>query len=155
MDATADLVIAFKPQIAYFAAHRAEAALERLIAHMRQVAPQVPVILDAKRGDIASTATAYADAAFGPVWDVNRYSFIVEGSENPDTVNPSLWRQAQLNNIHGLFEVVPGIWQVRAFDIANMTLVRGDTGWIVFDPLTCAETAAAALALAAPGWASR
>ena len=55
-----DLVIAFKPQIAYFAAHRAESQLERLIAHMHAVAPDVPVILDAKRGDIGSTAEQYA-----------------------------------------------------------------------------------------------
>ncbi len=64
VDATADCVIAFKPQIAYFAAHRAEPQLERLIAHIRQVAPQVPVILDAKRGDIGSTAEQYAIEAF-------------------------------------------------------------------------------------------
>lgn len=64
VDATADLVIAFKPQIAYFAAHRAEGALEQLVAHMRRVAPQVPVILDAKRGDIGSTAEQYAIEAF-------------------------------------------------------------------------------------------
>ena len=64
VDATADLVLAFKPQIAYFAAHRAEVQLERLIKHMRQVAPQVPVILDAKRGDIGSTAEQYAIEAF-------------------------------------------------------------------------------------------
>ena len=64
VDATADLVIAFKPQIAYFAAHRAETQLEQLIAHMRRVAPQVPVILDAKRGDIGSTADQYAVEAF-------------------------------------------------------------------------------------------
>ena len=64
VDATADLVIAFKPQIAYFAAHRAEAQLERLIAHIRRAAPQVPVILDAKRGDIGSTAEQYAIEAF-------------------------------------------------------------------------------------------
>ncbi len=64
VDATHDLVCAFKPQIAYFAAHRAEGELERLIAHMRQVAPQVPVILDAKRGDIGSTAEQYAREAF-------------------------------------------------------------------------------------------
>jgi orotidine-5'-phosphate decarboxylase len=64
VDATADLVIAFKPQIAYFAAHRAEAQLERLMAHMRRTAPQVPVILDAKRGDIGSTADQYAIEAF-------------------------------------------------------------------------------------------
>ena len=64
VDATADLVMAFKPQIAYFAAHRAEDQLERLMAHMRRVAPQVPVILDAKRGDIGSTAEQYAKEAF-------------------------------------------------------------------------------------------
>ncbi|MEZ5644969.1 MAG: orotidine-5'-phosphate decarboxylase [Burkholderiaceae bacterium] len=64
VDATADLVIAFKPQIAYFAAHRAEDQLERLMQHMRAVAPQVPVILDAKRGDIGSTAEQYAIEAF-------------------------------------------------------------------------------------------
>ena len=64
VEATADLVLAFKPQIAYFAAHRAEDQLERLMAHMRQVAPQVPIILDAKRGDIGNTAEQYALEAF-------------------------------------------------------------------------------------------
>lgn len=64
VDATADLVIAFKPQIAYFAAHRAEEQLERLMQHMRRAAPQVPIILDAKRGDIGSTAEQYAKEAF-------------------------------------------------------------------------------------------
>ena len=64
VEATADLVLAFKPQIAYFAAHRAEDQLERLMAHMRQVAPQVPIMLDAKRGDIGNTAEQYALEAF-------------------------------------------------------------------------------------------
>ena len=64
VDATADLVISFKPQIAYFAAHRAEGQLERLMAHMRRAAPNVPIILDAKRGDIGSTAEQYAIEAF-------------------------------------------------------------------------------------------
>ena len=64
VDATADLVSAFKPQIAYFAAHRAEEQLERLMAHMRRAAPGVPIILDAKRGDIGSTAEQYAKEAF-------------------------------------------------------------------------------------------
>ena len=64
VDATADLVIAFKPQIAYFAAHRAESQLERLMQHMRRAAPQVPIILDAQRGDIGSTAEQYAIEAF-------------------------------------------------------------------------------------------
>ena len=64
VDATRDLVLAFKPQIAYFAANRAEDQLERLMAHIRKVAPQVPVILDAKRGDVGSTAEQYAREAF-------------------------------------------------------------------------------------------
>ena len=64
VDATADVVNSFKPQIAYFAAHRAEGQLERLMEHMRRVAPQVPIILDAKRGDIGSTAEQYAIEAF-------------------------------------------------------------------------------------------
>ena len=65
----------------------------------------------------------------------------------PDTVNPSLWRQSKLNAIHGLFEVVPGIYQVRNFDLSNITFIEGDTGYIVIDPLISAEPAAAALAL--------
>ena len=64
VDATADLVLAFKPQIAYFAANRAEDQLERLMQHMRQVAPRVPIVLDAKRGDIGSSAEQYAIEAF-------------------------------------------------------------------------------------------
>jgi alkyl sulfatase BDS1-like metallo-beta-lactamase superfamily hydrolase len=80
------------------------------------------------------------------VYDLSAMSFL-EG-DAPDTVNPSLWRQAQLNGLHhGLFEVVPGIWQVRSFDIANMTFIRGDTGWIIIDPLSSAESARAALDL--------
>ena len=82
VDATADLVCCFKPQIAHFAAHRAESALERLIAHIHSAHPGVPVILDAKRGDIGSTAAFYADEAF------QRY-----GAEAV-TVNPYLGRDA-------------------------------------------------------------
>jgi len=81
------------------------------------------------------------------VWDLDSYAFLVDGSVRPDTVNPSHWRQAQLNMTYGLFEVVPGIYQVRGYDLANITFVKGETGWIVMDPLTTRETAAAALAL--------
>jgi alkyl sulfatase BDS1-like metallo-beta-lactamase superfamily hydrolase len=80
------------------------------------------------------------------IWDLPANAFI-EG-EAPDSVNPSLWRQAQLNNIHGLFEVAQGIYQLRGYDLSNMTLIEGDTGWIVVDPLTARETAAAALTFA-------
>lgn len=67
----------------------------------------------------------------------------------PTTVNPSLWRQAQLNAVQGLFQVADGIYQVRGYDLSNLTLIRSQNGWIVVDPLTCRETATAALALAA------
>ncbi len=90
-----------------------------------------------------------------PVWDVHRHDFVRDAPEPPDTVNPSLWRQARLNCIHGLFEVAApaddgrgGVWQARGYDLSNITFVAGDTGWIVIDPLTSAETAAAGLALA-------
>lgn len=77
------------------------------------------------------------------VWDRRPYAFL-DAKEAPDTVNPSLWRQARLNAVHGLFEVVPGkIWQVRGYDISVMTIIRGKTGWIVVDPLLSEEAAAA------------
>jgi alkyl sulfatase BDS1-like metallo-beta-lactamase superfamily hydrolase len=65
----------------------------------------------------------------------------------PPSVNPSLWRQARLNRQHGLYELVPGLYQVRGYDLANLSLVRGETGWIVIDPLTSTETARAAMDL--------
>lgn len=78
--------------------------------------------------------------------DFDAYRF-VQG-EAPPTVNPSLWRQAKLNAQIGLFKVVEGVWQLRGFDIGNMMLVQGRSGWIVIDALTCRETAAAAIAFA-------
>ena len=100
----------------------------------------------ARRGLISQIdPPTIAGPAGNIIWDVTRYDFI-EG-DAPASVNPSLWRQAQLNNIHGLFEVVPGIYQVRGYDISNISFIRGETGWIVVDPLTVAETAAAARAL--------
>lgn len=77
------------------------------------------------------------------VWDRRPYAFL-NAAEAPATVNPSLWRQARLDAVHGLFEVVPGkIWQIRGYDISVMTIIRGKTGWIVVDPLLSEETAAA------------
>lgn len=87
------------------------------------------------------------DANGRVVWDLDSYAFLTDGTPRPDSVNPSHWRQAQLNMSYGLFEVVPGIYQVRGYDLANITFVKGDTGWIVFDPLTTRETSAAALEL--------
>ncbi len=101
---------------------------------------------DARRGFVAALSPALIGGTDGRVvWDMESYSFLEE--ECPDTVNPSLWRQSQLNAIHGLFEVVPGIYQVRGFDLSNMTIIEGREGVLVIDPLICAETAAAALAL--------
>jgi alkyl sulfatase BDS1-like metallo-beta-lactamase superfamily hydrolase len=102
---------------------------------------------DVRRGFIATDAPLKVTGPAGEtVWDFEAYAF-VEGAA-PDTVNPSLWRQAKLNGHPGLFEVVPGIHQVRGYDISNMTLIEGRSGWIVVDPLTTRETAAAAIALA-------
>jgi alkyl sulfatase BDS1-like metallo-beta-lactamase superfamily hydrolase len=103
---------------------------------------------DATRGFIATLDGARIVNSRGEqVFDLSDMAFL--DAEAPETVNPSLWRQAQLNALlHGLFEVTEGIYQVRSFDLANMTLIAGDTGWIVVDPLLTAETAEAALALA-------
>lgn len=104
---------------------------------------------EARRGWIAAIPDGLITKADGAaVWDWRPYAFL-DAAEPPASVNPSLWRQARLNRIHGLFEVVPGaIWQVRGYDISVMTIVRGKTGYIVIDPLTAEETAAASWALA-------
>lgn len=103
---------------------------------------------DAKRGLIASLDSLVTNNAAGKsVWDMDAYKFIQYNGLNgdsPGSVNPSLWRQASLNNIHGLFKVQDGIYQLRGFDLANMTLIEGKTGWIVVDPLTAKETSKAA-----------
>ena len=75
------------------------------------------------------------------VWDPQHYAFIKEGDKAPDTVNPSLWRQSQLINIGGLFEVTDGVYQIRNLDLSNMTIIEGKTGITVIDPLVSAETA--------------
>lgn len=82
----------------------------------------------------------------GVVWDLSQYDFL--SSSAPATANPSLWRQAAANNLAGLFKVVDGVYQLRGFDLANMTLIEGERGWIVVDPLTSQETAKAALEFA-------
>jgi len=102
----------------------------------------------ASRGLVARHPTGRIDGAYGVAWDVHRYDFIAQGSAAPDTVNPSLWRQAQLNAIHGLFEVAPGLWQARGYDISNVSFIEGKDGWIVIDPLTSPACARACLELA-------
>ncbi|MDJ0797537.1 MAG: alkyl sulfatase dimerization domain-containing protein [Calothrix sp. MO_167.B12] len=101
----------------------------------------------------------------GSIWNLEQYQFLLDNKgevaeiptdadklnllpDVPPSVNPSLWRISQLNMQHGLYEVTPGIYQIRGYDLAEMTLVEGDNGWIVIDPLTSNETAEAALLLA-------
>ncbi len=129
----------------------AEPASEATRAAQQQVLEQLPFedrtdFELAARGFLAAPDQLVVRSADGtPIWDLGQYEFL--SGDAPDTVNPSLWRQALLNMNHGLFEVVDGIYQVRGYDLANMTLVRGDTGWIVIDPLTARETAEAAMEL--------
>jgi len=102
---------------------------------------------DARRGFIASHVDGVIRSARGtPLWNLPAYRFL-DGEDAPPTVNPSLWRMARLNMNHGLFEVATGVYQVRGFDIANMTVIEGAHGLIVIDPLTATETARAALEL--------
>ncbi|MCO1335137.1 MBL fold metallo-hydrolase [Microbulbifer sp. OS29] len=122
-------------------------------SHNRALSKQLPFHDEtdfqlAKRGFIASIPGAQVNNAEGrQVYGLSQLQFLQGGFR--DTVNPSLWRQAQLNALNnGLFKVVDGLYQVRSLDLANMTLVQGKKGWIIIDPLTSAETAAAALALA-------
>ncbi|MGW2084209.1 alkyl/aryl-sulfatase [Streptomyces sp. NPDC001880] len=101
---------------------------------------------DARRGFMGTAPESVVrDAEGRTVWDLDAYGFLAQ--DCPDTANPSLWRQSRLCSDHGLFEVVEGIYQVRGFDLSNMTLVEGERGVLVIDPLLCAETAAAGLAL--------
>ncbi len=123
--------------------------------HTRQLNSSVVVPTDAEdferatHGHIASwPGGRINDAAGRSVWNTNQHGFITNDAPSPDTVNPSLWRQAQLNMQHGLFEVAPNIWQVRGYDISNITFIAGAQGWIVIDPLTTEHTARISLQLA-------
>ena len=101
---------------------------------------------EAKRGFIAEPSYARIMADAGHVaWDMGSYGWLLTGKEF-ESIHPSLQRQAILNMAYGLYEVVPGrVYQVRGYDLANISFIKGDTGWIVFDPLTAQETARAAL----------
>src|SRR5712672_3791399 len=102
---------------------------------------------DAKRGFLGTIENAGITNPQGRVvWTLEPYGFL-SAEEAPPTVDPSLWRQSRLNMNHGLFEVVPGVYQVRGLDIANMTLIEGERGVIVVDTLTSIEGARAAMEL--------
>jgi alkyl sulfatase BDS1-like metallo-beta-lactamase superfamily hydrolase len=118
---------------------------------LKEVAEHLPLhdrwdFEDAARGFVATSSERQIRAVDGRVvWDLDAYAFLARPC--PDTANPSLWRQSQLLVMAGLFQVVPGIYQVRGFDLSNITFVEGDTGVIVIDPLISKETASAAFAL--------
>ena len=102
---------------------------------------------DARRGFMGALPNGRAlDKEAHGAWDMAPYAFL-EADAAPDSVNPSLWRMAQLNAIHGLFEVVEGMYQIRNMDLSNMTIIEGDSGLIVIDPLLTPATARAALEL--------
>ncbi|MEQ3552534.1 alkyl sulfatase dimerization domain-containing protein [Pseudonocardia nematodicida] len=104
-------------------------------------------VADARRGFVGTRSPAVVHAADGRVvWDADAWTPLLDGPR-PDTVHPSLWRQARLVALHGLYQVTEGIYQVRGFDLSNMTLIEGDRGVVVVDPLISTETAAAALEL--------
>jgi alkyl sulfatase BDS1-like metallo-beta-lactamase superfamily hydrolase len=105
---------------------------------------------EAQRGFIAAPDYKQIMAEAGNVaWDMGSYDFLLRGFDSVfDSIHPSLQRQAVLNMAYGLYEVLPDkIYQVRGFDLANMTIIKGETGWILFDVLTCKETARAAIEL--------
>lgn len=97
---------------------------------------------NAHKGFMAAIPTDVIKSEQGTVvWDPQKYDFIKEDDKSPDSVNPSLWRQSQLINISGLFEVTDGVYQIRNLDLSNMTIIEGKEGITVIDPLISAETA--------------
>src|SRR5262249_20533636 len=102
---------------------------------------------DARRGLIDEGPATIRDARGHVVWDLDQYAFLKGNGGAPETVNPSLWRQAPLHPNPGLFNVTGRVYQVRGYDLSNISFVAGDTGYIVIDPLVSAETARAALDL--------
>jgi linear primary-alkylsulfatase len=125
-------------------------ATEATAQRNREAAASLPPIegedfAEASRGLVATFEPAVVENAAGDVvWDMESYDFL--GGEPPDTANPSLWRQSRLNRLAGLFEIAPGFYQLRGFDLSNMHVIEGERGIVVIDPLISAETAAAALA---------
>ncbi|QLI73806.1 Alkyl/aryl-sulfatase BDS1 [Metarhizium brunneum] len=128
-----------------------KAAAEVIRAHNQQARQSLPFddetdFQNATKGRIGTRQpNVITNAAGAVIWDNDSYKFLE--NEAPDTVHPSLWRQAQLCRLDGLFQVTEGIYQVRGLDLSNTTFVEGDEGLVIIDALTCSETAAAALQL--------
>jgi alkyl sulfatase BDS1-like metallo-beta-lactamase superfamily hydrolase len=124
------------------------ATLDRQNAARKSMPPDDGVDrAEAERGLVAREESLRLVGADGQtVFDQDGYRFVA--GDAPSTVNPSLWRQAGLNDLHGLYKVVDGVFQVRGYDLANLSIIQGKTGFIVVDPLTTRETAARAMELA-------
>jgi len=126
-------------------------ATEATARRNREAAASLPAggeedLAEARRGLVASFDPPRVEGEGGrTVWELESYGFL--DGEPPPTAHPGLWRQSQLNRIAGLFEIAPGFYQLRGFDISNMHVVEGEQGIVVIDPLISAESAAAALAL--------
>ncbi|MGG7566809.1 MBL fold metallo-hydrolase [Rhodovulum sp. DZ06] len=125
------------------ALHAATARANRAVAEALPLADPADFEAAAHGRIAAPPPGGVRNAAGRMAWDMADWDFL--DGPCPDTVNPSLWRMARLNAIAGLFEVADGVWQARGCDYADMTVIRGDTGWLLVDPLMTAETAAAAL----------
>ncbi len=129
----------------------AKPASQMTVAAQRQVAEGLPAEdgRDAEfagRGYLGTLADPVIKSSDGkPVWNLNAYAWM-EGRA-PETVNPSLWRHMGILRKHGLYALSENMWQVRGFDVSNMTVIKGKTGWILIDPLTTRDTAAAAMRL--------
>lgn len=127
-------------------------ASDSTVASQRSLSAQLPAEDGrdrdfADRGFIGTLSDPVINNKDGkPVWNLDAYDWMADGM-SPDTVNPSLWRHMGLLRKHGLYVVTDNIWQVRGFDVSNMTIIKGQTGWIIIDPLTSRDTAAAALKL--------
>lgn len=142
-------ILAMAPAAAQVEAGAAKPASRHTTARNAEVAKRLPFadrldFEEAQRGLIASLRAPIKTADGKLVWDIAGYDFL-KSDKSPDTVNPSLWRHAQLNTNAGLFRVTDRVYQLRGFDLANMTVIEGDTGLILVDPLTSVETARAAL----------
>ena len=133
-------------------AQEAKPASDATISAQRALAAQLPAddgrdAAFADRGYLGTLADPVIKNKDGePVWNLEAYDWMGNGS-SPDSVNPSLWRHMGLLRKHGLYALAENMWQVRGFDLSNMTVIKGKTGWILIDPLTSRDTAAAALRL--------
>ena len=147
------LVVLIAPPAHAQGASSSKPASPTTVARNQQAKAGLPMsdardLEESRRGFIAAPADRkILDGKGSVVWNMARYDFLTQG-RSYDSIHPSLQHQAEANMGFGLYEVVPGrIYQVRGFDLCNISFIKGDSGWIVFDPLTTRETAAAALAL--------